>query len=155
MKYILSMIISVHLLFAAYIRDDAKETVYDDQTGLIWQDDAVGSTMTWQAAIGYCEGLDFADAQDWRLPNINELLSITDMNRNGYGIDAAFQHYVSTYWSSTSLAPDPEKAWYVLFDKGYGYWYSKNYPFYVRCVRGGQNSSSSALSPALILYLLN
>jgi hypothetical protein len=65
-------------LNADFIRDNTKLVVNDTKTGLMWQDDAVGSTMTWANAITTCENLTLGGYSDWRLPNIRELKSIVE-----------------------------------------------------------------------------
>ena len=95
MRVILLILTAVSLLFGAYTRDAVTNTVYDDETSLTWQDEAYtaqeldaydnfdgseyGKVLQWANAIDYCEALDFAGVQDWRLANKNELLSITDL----------------------------------------------------------------------------
>jgi len=39
--------------------------------------------VDWQTAVAHCNGLDFAGYADWRLPNIRELISITQSGRPG------------------------------------------------------------------------
>lgn len=65
------------LLLGAYIRDSVTQTVYDDATNLTWQDDVsvknANNKKDWSEAIAYCEALDVAGVQDWRLPNVNSI----------------------------------------------------------------------------------
>lgn len=116
----------------------AAGVVTDNATGLQWQDDAVGSTMSWSDAATYCTGLAL-DSGGWRLPTKQELKSLVDYSRHSPVIDPIFQNTASySYWSSTTYAPDTDKALAVYFYYGNGYAYSKTTTFYVRCVRGGQ-----------------
>jgi len=123
-------------------------TVTDNVTGLVWQrcsaglngsNCSVGSveTRTWANAITYCEGLDLAGHTDWRLPDEYELQSIVDYGRYNPAIDTtAFPGTNSSgYWSSSTYAHDTFYAWYVPFYKGTVYYSSKDFTFYVRCVR--------------------
>ena len=126
---------------ADFVRDDAKEVVNDTTTYLMWQDNSASKTVrkTWQEAIDYCEDMSFAGFDDWRLPNINELRSITDKSRHYPAIQTAFSNVVSSdYWSSTTDAGDTSVAWVVYFSHGDGYWGPKDSDPYVRCVRDGQ-----------------
>jgi len=47
------------------------------------------------------------------------------------------QNAYSSYWSSTTYANSPAGAWYVSFGGGDVTIFVKDYPFYVRAVRGG------------------
>jgi len=155
MKAILLILTAGSLLFGAYTRDAATETVYDDGTSLTWQDNEVvkTTTRTWSEAIEYCENLDFAGVQDWRLPNINELLSMTDPTRVDPAVDPIFTNVAShLYWSSTTHAGGTTDAWFVAFRHGYvGNNDKTYYSYYVRCVRSGQIvPSASAVSVPLL-----
>jgi hypothetical protein len=121
------------------LTDHGNGTVTDGRTGLTWQQAEPGS-MTWGAALGYCEGLDLGGSTAWRLPNIKELESLTDHTKPSPAIDTAFfpGASASNYWSSTTEAGAPSGAWFVYFGNGGVDNYLKSIPYYVRCVRGGQ-----------------
>ena len=55
-------------------------TVRDNLTDLTWTKDAFvgGAQVTWWAARNACENLELAGHEDWRLPNVNEMLSLLD-----------------------------------------------------------------------------
>jgi len=130
---------------------DNGSTVTDRSTGLEWQK-GEGGYMTWGAALTYCEGLSLASKDDWRLPNIKELESLTDDTKQSPAIDTNFFPRVlsTNYWSSTSLVTTvPSQgiyAWNVSFDYGFDGGYDKSDTGYVRCVRGGQSGSVAGLS---------
>jgi hypothetical protein len=115
----------------------AAGVVTDNATGLEWQDDAVSIRMKWSVAGTYCTNLAL-DGGGWRLPSIEELVSITDKSRTNPSIDPIFQNVPSyTYWSSTTDASDSSVVWLVDFFIGIDYWYSKIGSYNVRCVRSG------------------
>ena len=101
-----------------FSRDDAKEIVTDNDTKLQWQDntEANSTKKYWSDAITYCEGLDLGGYDDWRLPNVKELLSITDDKRYDPAIDPTFKYVNSdSYFSSTTTAYFNNVAWTVHF----------------------------------------
>lgn len=122
-------------LQAEHIMDDNKKIVLDSTNGLMWQDDAVGSTMNWATALTTCESLTLGGYSDWRLPNQNELQSIA----RGYTLmSSIFANFgYGYYWSSTSTG-NTESAFGISTNGGDGESISKTYDVYVRCVRGGQ-----------------
>ena len=126
-------------LNADFIRDNTKQVINDTKTGLMWQDDAIGSTMNWSTANTTCENLTLGGYSDWRLPNIRELKSITDRTRVNPAISPNFTAIASDgYWSSTMDASNSSYAWVVYFGNGHDDWNGKTNSSYVRCVRVGQ-----------------
>ena len=81
---------------------------------------AAASTGTFEEAINGCESLNAGGKGDWRLPNINELLTIVDQSKST-GV-AFFDEFKSNtgglYFSSTTRADDTSKAWVVNFTNG-------------------------------------
>ncbi len=113
-------------------------TATDVTTGLVWQRSDNGQAG-WEQAITYCEGLSFDGFSDWRLPTINELLSITDYSYSYPSANSIVFPDINLtygYWSSTVRASQTSYAWYVWFE--YGNVGSSNIPLgYFRCVRSG------------------
>lgn len=58
------------------------DTVIDNQTGITWQNAEFRVGRTWEEAKQHCKELVFADHDDWRLPNINELRTIMPYDNN-------------------------------------------------------------------------
>ena len=131
-------------------RDNDKNVVICSEKKLgrlMWQDGDLPSSpfgMHYDKAIEYCENLNFAGFDDWRLPTINELLSITDDTRVNPAINKAFKNvaYVTNYkgeksyglyWSSTKSASGG--IWFVDFSLGDGSWSDFSGHSFVRCVR--------------------
>ena len=138
------------------------DIVTDSTTGLQWQDDTAveGERRTWIEAIDYCENtLVLGGHSDWRLPNINELLSIVDYSKYDPALDTSiFQNYSSAaYWSSTSTLPiaTVSSALYVSFynQGGASLRSYKSSRGWVRCVRDVQ--ANIPANPSIIMYLLD
>ena len=108
--------------------DNGDGTVTDNMTGLVWLKNAdCLSYVTWTdtlnacntLAAGQCELTDAYVAGQWRMPNINELLSLIDFTT--YPPIASpnpFENIsVNLYWSSTTDS-DRTKALGVWADSG-------------------------------------
>ncbi|GHY06882.1 hypothetical protein VCSRO21_0928 [Vibrio cholerae] len=85
------------------------------------------------------EGL--CGASDWRLPSVNELLSIVHNGRVAPAIDQSYFPHTpqyGRYWSSSPYAYFSSFAWSVYFGNGVVYGNNKNGNNHVRLVRAGQ-----------------
>ena len=146
----------------AYV-DNGNGTITDSNTGLMWEklsdDGAIhdrDTTYTWANAFTVKiatlnGGAGFAARTDWRMPNKKELESIVNAEVFNPTLSPAFNTGCvpgatvltgsctksSFYWSSTSNAFDPSKAWRVGFDFGAVTAGFKADALYVRAVRGG------------------
>ena len=125
---------------------DGDGTVTDTCTGLMWQQDTAdvngdgvinnGDQVIWCDALAYCENLDFAGHDDWRLPNVRELQSIVDYSLNFPAIDPVFNAATGQpFWSSTSKNSTGELAWLVGFVAGTVEIVAKSFNRYLRAVR--------------------
>ena len=118
--------------------DNNNGTLTDTMTGLVWLKKADCIHGTWSddlvtvstLASGQCGLSDNSVAGQWRMPNRNELESLSDraqtnlaayfdytyFNKNGTVFQAPiFSNYIETqyYWTSTTNAADPSEAWTV------------------------------------------
>lgn len=109
--------------------------------GLYWLDSSPNK-MSFQGAQDYavwCNKELREGFNDWRVPSIEELISLIDFSKSN---PASFLHDMqsSSYWSASSLAPDPTYAWIVDFYSGYVSTDDKTGNSYVRLVRGIRTS---------------
>ncbi|MEN9372686.1 MAG: hypothetical protein RIR79_238 [Pseudomonadota bacterium] len=147
---------------------NADGTVTDTVTSLVWdqcnygRNNDAGCTGTaflgtWQQALDAVAAANTASYKgfnDWRLPNKNELESITKIDTYVAG-EAAID--TTTFpntpisgdtwdwggtWTSTTYAPYPSSAWIVYFAYGDTYADFKTDSYYVRLVRSGQSFAS-------------
>lgn len=124
-----------------FYRDDGSEIVYDNKTGLMWQDKSFGSVdaVTNRGYKYYCEDMILAGYDDWRFPTVNEFSTIVDYSKNtGSMMDDVFKSKVEDdYLSSTyHYTSDGEKE-YFYFDFSDGTISSWGNSGYLKCVRGG------------------
>ena len=138
-KRLLLLVMMLHLLNPAWafnLTDNGNGTVIDQDTGLIWQQ-GEGGDHNWQAAKGYCQGLQLAGG-GWRLPEVRELESLILDDRHSPATDPSFFPQVKSdgyYWSATPGADNSSRAWDVDFgdgDVGRG---GRGDGRHVRCVR--------------------
>lgn len=117
-------------------------TAIDHATGLEWMREDDNTQMQWAVAVGYCGTLTHGGHSDWRLPTVNELMSIVDYAAFNLLIDASvFPNTNPEYWSASSTAENSSLAWRVLFNNGDVDAVPKTYGYYVRCVRGAVNTA--------------
>lgn len=117
-----------------------SEVVLDNSTGLMW--DAAGSEkrMTHKEAEAYVKTLKLGGFTDWRLPTVQELLTLVDYSRTNPAIDtSAFSCKSECYWTGTPYAGVADSAWYVYFGGGGSNWYYRYGDFCVRAVRASQS----------------
>ncbi len=126
----------------SYTRDNSNDTVTDNVTGLMWQDDieAAGVNMNWADAGAYCTALGLGGLSGWRLPTIDELYYIIDKGRSTPAMDPVFQNVASganNYWSSTvSSLNSSAFAWGLYITNGStSSSLLQSDSYYVRCVR--------------------
>ena len=62
--------------------DNDDYTISDLATGLMWQKADDGIARDWEESLSYAENSEFAEYDDWRLPNTKELQSIVDYTRS-------------------------------------------------------------------------
>jgi hypothetical protein len=124
-----------------HFTDNNDGTITDNLTQLIWQKVPNTSTVTWENALSYAEGLSLANATDWRLPNIKELQSLNNELATNPSVFSPYFGSLGTkkYWSSTSLRPNgsnPNSAWYWYTQYGITAYDVKTNSNSVICVRG-------------------
>ncbi len=138
--------------------DNGDGTATDTSYGFMWEKKTIDNkydTYTWEDALAYCENLILNNDgewtignpnvsgvkyDDWRLPDINELLSLVDFNRYNPAIDPIFSNTVpADYWSSTAyVGVAATAAWIDEFNRGVQGWFPKTQYHNVRAIRGGK-----------------
>jgi hypothetical protein len=140
--------------------DNGDGTVTDNLTGLIWlktanctaffsgdtrgqnqRDWGDALTAANKLAAGYCGLSDGSVAGDWRLPNVRELVSLSDFSQFFPTLPSGhpFTGVQDYCWSSTTSAQYTSHAWYVRLSQACIVYYSpKTAALSLWPVRGGQ-----------------
>ena len=148
--------------------DNGDGTITDFNTGLMWEKKSSDSSLhdqntafAWSGNgsvgtiwdfVDLLNAANFAGHNDWRVPNVKELLSILDAQNHGPAVSAAFNNNCTVnctvltcsctatgnpYWSSTTWAGATNEAWVVDFNFGFENMVLKSGLVFVRAVRGG------------------
>ena len=119
--------------------DNGNGTITDTVTGLIWMKKADCINQTWPAAVaavnslasGQCGLTDGSTAGSWRMPNRNEMQSLSDRMENNHAdffdntfvnLDGSifqspiFNNFIANlyYWTSSTNASNTSEAWSVF-----------------------------------------
>jgi hypothetical protein len=131
-----------------------NEAVYDQETGLVWEQSPSTTRQTWADALVSCNQKIAGNRKGWRLATLQELASLVDPSMAVQGDPTVlmlpaghpFSNIQSSsfvyYWSGTNSALFPGTAWVVLFASfSFGddvNTADKTSVFRAWCVRGGQ-----------------
>ena len=131
--------------------DHGDGTVTDERTGLMWEQHPNEALYSWEDAtqirINDLNAARLGGHDDWRLPTVQELVTLVDYSRHHPAIHPIFATAADGYWSSTTVATFPSYAWLVYFGGGdVGSLNVKSGSGYVRAVRGGSLDPSTLRS---------
>jgi len=92
------------------------DCIIDQLTGLMWPKDGYLMYDIWKNSLDYANSLDLCGHTDWRMPNVLELESL--INAEYYRSDnwlnsLGFYNVQLRYWTSSSIAYAPDRAWVI------------------------------------------
>ena len=113
--------------------------VLDQSTGLTWQQAGSPYPLTWIQAKAYIRNLNrlqSAGVGSWRLPTVDELMSI--VTRPAQGLDLCMESVFdpSQKWLWSADKRSFTAAWYLSMDLGFVSWQDMTGYYYVKGVRG-------------------
>lgn len=119
-------------------KDNGDDTVLDEMTRLLWQKGGTPYPVTWYGARNYLHELNnrgFAGYSDWRLPTVNELMSlfIENVGPYPYCFESVFDATQQRIWSADKKSF--VAAWYADAKLGFVWWQDFTCYFYARLVR--------------------
>jgi hypothetical protein len=103
--------------------------------------------ISWHDSVRYCSNLVLDGIDDWRIPTVDELLSIADRNNYPKIVDGFEYVQPGPYW--TSNPKNDTDAYIVDFHSGLesGYVNKNQYGgLYIRCISNGDGAGSSQSS---------
>ena len=115
----------------------ADATVMDRCTDLLWQQSGSEYPMTWKQALQYIDGLNrrqIAGHHTWRLPTIDELISLLHATPHGqdFCLESIFDLRQKWLWSADRKSY--VAAWYVNAELGFIAWQDFSCYYYVKAV---------------------
>jgi serine/threonine-protein kinase len=135
------------------LQENGDGTVMDHATGLVWERSGTRYPVNWRQAGIYVDRLNrdmFAGKHCWRLPTVNELLTLLSDSPQGkdFCLKPLFDQTQKWLWSSDkkSLAA----AWYVNVEMGFVDWHDFNGYYYAKAVCGGASFQDLTLSEIYI-----
>lgn len=123
-----------------------SKVIDDEATGLMWQQGGSPVDMTWEKVgeyIGELNSEKFAGFDDWRLPTLEEAMSLMepDEKKGDLYIDPVFDKTQRWIWTSDQVKGDERLRWVVDFDVGSCHVsVFIDYDAFVRAVRSRQSS---------------
>lgn len=115
-------------------RDTQKEIVINKSTSKMYSDVKPSKRMHFYAAWEYCQQMDLAGHNDWRVITKDEAKELLELSRRKVTVKHAFRNVKEeTYWTSTQDRYN--QAWYVDFDLGRYSTKEETYKYRAICVR--------------------
>ena len=122
----------------------SEHIAFDSSSGLMWQDNSSEKLLSWEAAKYFCNYLVLDGESNWRLPKIEELISLSKK------ISMLRSNESFRYWSSTPHQFLKHYAQIFDFRWNRDSSIEKSKNCYVRCVKSGKTgrSNSKTLPPS-------
>jgi len=140
MRYLFLVLLLISFSFSNdFRRDGTRKIVVDTTANLMWMDNFsnVKNRLNHNDATDYCEQLQYAGYDNWRLPTIEEFELIVDKTNERSYINRAFKFNMPVgYWASKAHW---RTFWfyadYMFFVSGTPYYDSRHKKKFVRCIR--------------------
>ncbi len=135
--------------------DNGDGTVTDNVTGLTWEQTPQSGPSSWTEAQDYCETLTLGEQDDWRMPSLKEIFSISNFSAGWPYLDTTYFDLTvndsiskdEQYWADNYYVGKTAEGQYdAAFGVNHATGHIKAYPAlvtgpmgkYVRCVSGDE-----------------
>jgi hypothetical protein len=127
------------------LEQKSTKVIIDRITELMWQRGGSDNYMDFNAANQWIKNLNehgLAGYRDWRLPTLEEAMSLLEpsQNSNGLYIDSIFSKEQIRIWTTDKFKWEPF-TWVVDLFRGYCGYGLFDSSYYVRAVRSGESST--------------
>lgn len=133
--------------------DHGDGTATDTRTGLMWMRCALGQTWNGSTCVGSAQHFSaegwttfrpsFAGYKDWRLPGLDELISLTQRTRKIFDAEVFPDMPKGIFWTSSPNAVNNREAWQVDFFDGEVRTKQSTAMAYIRLVRNCHKVTTS------------
>jgi hypothetical protein len=106
--------ISVEVVANRFI--EYSDCFLDMKTGFVWS--KMNENLSWKDAIIFSKKLDKVCGYKWRLPSIEELITLIDFSISGPATKLPGV-YSEIYWSSSNFINTNKYVWTIYFGDGY------------------------------------
>jgi len=132
----------IHHIYELFEKNGDK-VIFDHTTNLYWQHSGSKASLKHHEMINYINKINqdnFYDNNDWRLPTLEEAMSLMEYQKNEQNGQYISSHFDKTQqWIWTSDKDSASRNWLALFYYGHCYLSDKintNF-YYVRAIRSG------------------
>ena len=132
---------SPHYVGLKYSWFDDNASRNGAEPGLQNTDDCNGIACNTKAYIDALNNMEYCGSRHWRLPTVNELMSLVVTSNLDLVVDTNYFPNTKNdqYWSNQTYAPVRLRAWYLYFSDGSTGSTIKEAPNYVRLVAEGES----------------
>lgn len=116
--------------FINHLHDSGLKTIVDQRTGLMWQCGGldISSLRSMKKAIAELNQKGFAGHHDWRLPTIEEAMSLMAPVQNNKGVYLNPNFSIEQPFILTAAKRTPGGCWFVDYKQGRVFWSSSTIP---------------------------
>jgi hypothetical protein len=119
--------------------------VLDRETGLVWERGPQADLLVWASAINLCTLVAIGNRKGWRLPSVQELMSLVDPLQGNPALPLGHPFggvANANYWTATVGASDAATAVAVNLGTGGASSLGKTLTARRWCVRGGRGTNT-------------